>query len=184
MSVIVFWVAMTCGLTMEAVCSSRTLESTYKFTGRHKPEYQCMYKSPRGVMLSVLASGPKVRGFKLGLGDVILRAIKIRSTPSFGGEVKPSDQCQDFSACRKITSKCEQRYFGRPNSSFPSPFLLICYRLCWLDCQWPLVDESVSPCRYHSTMVLHAHISPGGWTIGPLVAAVQRRGLTPSTWSS
>jgi hypothetical protein len=36
----------------------------------------------------------------------------------------------------------------------------------------------------HSTMVLHAHISPGGWTIGPLVAAVLRRSLTPSTWSS
>jgi hypothetical protein len=32
-------------------------------------------------------------------------------------------------------------------------------------------------------MVLHAHILPGQWTIGPLVAAVQRRKLTPSTWS-
>jgi len=30
------------------------------------------------------------------------------------------------------------------------------------------------------TMSLHAHISPEGWTIGPLVAAVLRR-LTPST---
>jgi hypothetical protein len=29
-------------------------------------------------------------------------------------------------------------------------------------------------------MVLHAHISPGGWTIGPLVAAVQRHSLSPS----
>jgi hypothetical protein len=35
-----------------------------------------------------------------------------------------------------------------------------------------------------STTVLHAHISPGGWTIGPLEVAVQRRRLTPSTWSS
>jgi hypothetical protein len=33
-------------------------------------------------------------------------------------------------------------------------------------------------------MVLHAHISPTGWTKGLLVAAVQRHSLTPSTWSS
>jgi hypothetical protein len=32
-------------------------------------------------------------------------------------------------------------------------------------------------------MVLHSRISPGGWTIGPLVATVQRRSLIPSTWS-
>jgi hypothetical protein len=40
-----------------------------------------------------------------------------------------------------------------------------------------LVDRSgVFP-----SMLPHALISPGGWTIGPLVAAVQRRSLTPST---
>jgi hypothetical protein len=31
-----------------------------------------------------------------------------------------------------------------------------------------------------STMVLHAHISPAGWRIDPLVAAVLRHSLTPS----
>jgi hypothetical protein len=41
-------------------------------------------------MVSVLAIGPNVRGFKLGCGDGFLQALKIRSTPSFGGEVKPS----------------------------------------------------------------------------------------------
>jgi hypothetical protein len=40
-------------------------------------------------MVSVLAIGPEVCGFKPGRGDIILRAINIRSTPSFGGEVKP-----------------------------------------------------------------------------------------------
>jgi hypothetical protein len=40
----------------------------------------------------------------------------------------------------------------------------------------------VFPCLYNSTMALHKHISPGGWTIGPLVAAVQRHNLAPSTW--
>jgi hypothetical protein len=41
-----------------------------------------------GVVVSVLAILPKVRGFKPGRNDGLLRAIKIRSTPSFGGEVK------------------------------------------------------------------------------------------------
>jgi hypothetical protein len=47
-----------------------------------------------------------------------------------------------------------------------------------------LLDESgFFPCQHHSTMVLHVHVSPGGWTIGLLVAAVQRCNLTPSIWS-
>jgi hypothetical protein len=41
-----------------------------------------------GVVLSVLATGPKGRWFKPGRGDGFLRAIKIRST-SFWWEVKP-----------------------------------------------------------------------------------------------
>jgi hypothetical protein len=35
----------------------------------------------------------------------------------------------------------------------------------------------VFPCQYHSTVVLHTHISYGVWTICPPVAAVQRRSL-------
>jgi hypothetical protein len=37
----------------------------------------------------------------------------------------------------------------------------------------------VFPCQYNSTVVLHTHILSVGWTICPLVAAVQRRSLTP-----
>jgi hypothetical protein len=40
---------------------------------------------------------------------------------------------------------------------------------------------SVFPRQYHSTVVLHTHLSSAGWTEGLLVAAVQRRSLTPST---
>jgi hypothetical protein len=41
-------------------------------------------------MVSVLAIGPKVRGFKLGRENGgSLKAIKIGSKPSFGGKVKP-----------------------------------------------------------------------------------------------
>jgi hypothetical protein len=40
-------------------------------------------------VISVHATGPKGRGFKHGRGDEFLRAIKIRSTRSFGWEVTP-----------------------------------------------------------------------------------------------
>jgi hypothetical protein len=40
-----------------------------------------------GVVVSVLATGPKGCGFEPSQGDGFLRAIKIRSTP-FGWEVK------------------------------------------------------------------------------------------------
>jgi hypothetical protein len=39
---------------------------------------------------AILAIGPNVRGLKPGRDDGFLGAIKIRSTTSFGGEVKPS----------------------------------------------------------------------------------------------
>jgi hypothetical protein len=57
-------------------------------------------------MVSMLAIGPKVHGFK---PDGFLRAI-IRSTPSFGGEIKPLAPCM-FLRHAKITSKYERRYF-------------------------------------------------------------------------
>jgi hypothetical protein len=39
-------------------------------------------------VVSVLATGPKGCGFTPGRGDGFLRAIKVRSTPSFVREVK------------------------------------------------------------------------------------------------
>jgi hypothetical protein len=47
-----------------------------------------------GVVVSVLATGPKRRGFKSDRGDGFLRAIKIRNTNSFGWEVKPEVICR------------------------------------------------------------------------------------------
>jgi hypothetical protein len=47
-------------------------------------------------MVSVLAIGPKVRVFKPGRGDGFLRAITIRSKPSFRGEVKPEAPCRNI----------------------------------------------------------------------------------------
>jgi hypothetical protein len=47
-----------------------------------------------GVKASVLDIGLKVGGFNPAEGDGFLKAIKIRSTPSFAGEVKPSVPCR------------------------------------------------------------------------------------------
>ena len=51
---------------------------------------------------SVLAFGTQVRGFKPGRRRQIFKGqIKIFSTPSFGGEVKPSVPCRRFAACKR-----------------------------------------------------------------------------------
>jgi hypothetical protein len=44
-------------------------------------------------VVSVLATGPKGRAFKSSQDDGRIRAIKIRSTPSFGSEVKLEVPC-------------------------------------------------------------------------------------------
>jgi hypothetical protein len=45
-------------------------------------------------VVSVLATGPKGRGFKPGRVDGFFKAIKIRSTPSFQWDVKPEVPCR------------------------------------------------------------------------------------------
>jgi hypothetical protein len=49
----------------------------------------------------VLAFGTQVRGFKPGRSRRIFKGEKILSTPSFGGEVKPSVLCRRFAACKR-----------------------------------------------------------------------------------
>jgi hypothetical protein len=43
----------------------------------------------------------QVRGFKPGRSRRIFKGEKILSTPSFGGEVKPSVPCRRFAACKR-----------------------------------------------------------------------------------
>jgi len=50
---------------------------------------------------SVLAFGTQVRGFKPGRSHQIFKGKNILSTPSFGGEVKPSVPCRRFAACKR-----------------------------------------------------------------------------------
>jgi hypothetical protein len=61
-------------------------------------------------MIRLFATELKVHEFKPGRGDGFFRAITIGSTPSFGGEVKPSVPCRKILRHVKITLKCEQRY--------------------------------------------------------------------------
>jgi hypothetical protein len=50
---------------------------------------------------SVLAFGIQVRGFKPSRSLRNFKGEKILSTPSFGGEVKPSVPCRRFAACKR-----------------------------------------------------------------------------------
>jgi hypothetical protein len=50
---------------------------------------------------SVLALGTQGRGFIPGRSRRIFQGEKILSTPSFGGEVKPSVPCRRFTACKR-----------------------------------------------------------------------------------
>jgi hypothetical protein len=61
---------------------------------------------------SVLAFGTQVRGFKPGRSRRILKGEKILSTPSFGGEVKPSVSCRSFAACKRSLELRESRILG------------------------------------------------------------------------
>jgi hypothetical protein len=47
-----------------------------------------------GLVVIVLAIGPKVHGFKPGRGRHIFKGDKIRRTTVFGGQVQPSVPCK------------------------------------------------------------------------------------------
>jgi hypothetical protein len=100
----------------------------------------------------VLVVGPKVCGFRLGPDDEFLRTIKIRSTTSFGGKVKPSAPCRKILRHVKDPSGVRQRYFaGKINGHFspcfsPRRLLVFVRKLLWmnqelLELRWgPTVD--------------------------------------------
>jgi hypothetical protein len=109
-----------------------------------------------GVMVSVLAIGPKVRGVKPARSDGLLRAIKICSTPYFG-EVKPPAPCRktlrrvkkSLGGMNKNTSRGQTRHFLRP-------FLLLTTR--WLLVGLP--ESCGGRRRSFSLSILFHHISP------------------------
>ena len=69
---------------------------------------------------SVLAFGTQVRGFKPGRSRRIFQGEKILSTPSFGGEVKPSAPCRRFTACKRFLNAT---WKSGVSDKFHRPFL-------------------------------------------------------------
>ena len=68
--------------------------------------YIYIYKWLRWSRGCVLAFGTQVRGFKPGRSRRIFKGEKIRSTPSFRGEVKPSVPCRRLAACKRFLELC------------------------------------------------------------------------------
>jgi hypothetical protein len=74
-------------------------------------------------MVSVIATGLKGRGFEAGQVDGFLRAIKVRSTPSFEWKVKPGVSCGKI--LRHVTDLLQSHGDGQTKLSFPLPILLL-----------------------------------------------------------
>jgi hypothetical protein len=115
-------------------------------------------------MDSVLTTGPKVHGLNPGQRRRIFKGDKIRSTPSVGGEVKPSVRCRTISrhvkrAFRRINKDNPIRQIHHSLRPVPPTRLLddSAGRVAR-----ELKDKSgVFSCRYNYTTVLLAHMSPG-----------------------
>jgi hypothetical protein len=73
-------------------------------------------KSRGGVTVTMLAIGPKFSEFEPSWGDGFLRAIKIRSMTSSGGELKPSAPIRNILRHVKNHCKVLTKIFQR---SFP-----------------------------------------------------------------
>jgi hypothetical protein len=70
------------------------------------------------------------REFEPSQGDGFLRAIKIRSTPSFGCQVKPEVPCRKILWHVKDLLKSHGE--GQTKFSFPSPILLLALEISLL----------------------------------------------------
>ena len=69
----------------------------------------------------MLAFSTQVRGFKPGRSRRIFQGEKILSTPSFGGEVKPSVPCRRFAACKRSLNLRGSRNLGKNYRTTLSP---------------------------------------------------------------
>jgi hypothetical protein len=82
------------------------------------PGFVCYTERLRWSRGSVLAFGTQVRGFKPGRSRRIFRTKKILSTPSFGGEVKPSVTCHALRHVKEPKSDVEVATFGKISGLF------------------------------------------------------------------
>jgi hypothetical protein len=152
------------------------------------PTWQAVFSRPfslsrlGGAMVRVLAIGPKIRRFTSGRGDGFLRAIKIRSTTSFGVEVKPSAPCRKILRHVKDHFEVWTKIFRRPNLLFlrqAPPDLLLPYsaRELW----WKNQEFSPADIIPPWLSMLIYHLGGEQYTCW---WSQFRDSLTPSTWPS
>jgi hypothetical protein len=68
-----------------------------------------------------MVSSTQVRGFKPGRSRRNFKGEKILSTPSSGGEVKPSVSCRRFAACKRFLNCVEVVIFGKITGQHSRP---------------------------------------------------------------
>jgi hypothetical protein len=87
--------------------------------------------------------------------------LKIRSTPSFGWEVKPEAACHKI--LRHVKDPLTYLRYWFTKFLLLRPYLLLAQRyLCWKDCQRALVDESgVFSSWHHHNGSPRSHITWG-----------------------
>jgi hypothetical protein len=94
----------------------------------HESGSDIVFSGFGGIMVSVLASGTQDREFKPGRSRQIFQGEKILSMPSFGGEVKLSDSCLRFVACKR-TLHLMTKFVGHFSPIIPSVMSLGVKRL-------------------------------------------------------
>jgi len=104
--------------------ASRSVNMNRIFDCRFKENLQLLTSVVSGfggLRVSVLAFSTQVRGFKPDRSRRIFKGEKMLSTPSFGGEVKPSVPCRRFAACKKSLNVAWKSTFRQNYRTFP-PF--------------------------------------------------------------
>jgi hypothetical protein len=94
-----------------------------------------------GVVVSVIATGTEGRGFKPDGAEKCLIAIKIRSSPSFGWEIKPEAPCRKILRHAKEHSVARVRCYANKTQGHFSPPPWVTARCLWCS-QRALVYES------------------------------------------
>jgi hypothetical protein len=82
-------------------------------------------------MVSALAVEPRVCGFKPGVGDGVLMSIKIRSTPSFGGEVSRRPHAKGFYGMLKNLAKYDRDTTSAKFKGISRQLSLATRCVCW-----------------------------------------------------
>jgi hypothetical protein len=69
-------------------------------------------------VVSVLVTGPQGSRVQTRPSLMDFKGDKIRSAPSFGGEVKPSVPCRRFTACKRTLRALESCFVGKIQRPF------------------------------------------------------------------